>query len=158
MIFITLGSQKFQFNRMLENIDQLIEKKVIQEKVYAQIGYSSYKPIRYAYTQFLNRRDFKNKMEESDVVITHAGTGAIITALKSDKKVIAMPRQVQFGEHVDNHQDEISAVFKDNNYIFVANSLSELEIKLLEIRNHEFKPFQSNNENYIKYIGELYGK
>ncbi len=47
MIFITLGSQKFQFNRLLKKIDNLIEIGVIQEEVFAQIGYSNYKPKNY---------------------------------------------------------------------------------------------------------------
>ena len=44
MVFITLGSQKFQFNRLLRAVDELIEKKVIQEDVFAQTGYSDYEP------------------------------------------------------------------------------------------------------------------
>ena len=44
-IFITLGSQKFQFNRLLIAVDKLCEKKIIcGEDVFAQIGYSDYVP------------------------------------------------------------------------------------------------------------------
>ena len=42
MIFITLGSQKFQFDRLLKEVDRLIADGVIQEKVFAQIGASEY--------------------------------------------------------------------------------------------------------------------
>lgn len=35
MIFITLGSQKFQFNRLLKAIDKLIEQGKIKEEVFA---------------------------------------------------------------------------------------------------------------------------
>ena len=47
MIFVTLGSQKFQFNRLLIEIDRLIEEGKITEKVFAQTGYSDYKPKNY---------------------------------------------------------------------------------------------------------------
>ena len=40
MIFITLGSQKFQFNRLLKAIDKLVEQGKIKEEVFAQIGIS----------------------------------------------------------------------------------------------------------------------
>ena len=44
-IFITLGSQKFQFNRLLEAVDELCEKGTVDaEDVFAQIGYSDYFP------------------------------------------------------------------------------------------------------------------
>ena len=49
MILITVGSQKFQFNRLLSKIDELIEKKVITDKVFAQIGVSDYKPKNYEF-------------------------------------------------------------------------------------------------------------
>ena len=40
MIFITLGSQKFQFNRLLKTVDELVERGIIKEEVFAQIGFS----------------------------------------------------------------------------------------------------------------------
>ena len=46
MIFVTLGSQKFQFNRILKEIDYLIEKNVIQEKVFAQLILLNYMNIK----------------------------------------------------------------------------------------------------------------
>ena len=76
MIFVTLGSQKFQFNRLLIEIDRLIEEKKITEEVFAQIGYSDYKPRNYEYKEFLER--IKNKsiyksdisVNENDKIIT----------------------------------------------------------------------------------------
>lgn len=115
MIFITLGSQKFQFNRLLIWIDELIEEHIINEKIYAQIGYSDYKPKNYEYRDFYERSDFLKCMEASDIVITHAGTGAIVSALKMDKRVIAVPRSTKFNEHVDDHQVEIVKNFVEKN-------------------------------------------
>lgn len=40
MIFVTLGSQKFQFNRLLQAVDKL----QTDDEIFAQIGYSDYKP------------------------------------------------------------------------------------------------------------------
>ena len=44
MIFVTLGSQKFQFDRLLRKIDELIDIGVITDEVFAQIGASTYIP------------------------------------------------------------------------------------------------------------------
>ena len=52
MVFITLGSQKFQFNRLLKKIDKLLEEKIIKDNVFAQIGYSDYSPLNYEFKQF----------------------------------------------------------------------------------------------------------
>jgi len=82
MVFVTLGSQKFQFNRLLRAIDELCAKGEIGEAVFAQIGYSDYEPKKYTYKQFLNRQEFAEIMDKADIVITHGGTGAIIGAVK----------------------------------------------------------------------------
>ena len=113
MIFVTLGSQKFQFNRLLIAIDELIERKVINEEVYAQTGYSDYKPKFYKYKYFMDRDEFADYETKANIVITHGGTGAIIGAVKKGKKVIAVPRLKKYGEHVDDHQVQIVEQLKN---------------------------------------------
>ena len=104
-IFITLGSQKFQFNRLLKAVDELCEKGTLDaEDVFAQIGYSDYLPKNFNYKKFLDRDEFSKEMSKAEIVITHGGTGAIIGAVKKGKKVIAVPRRAKYGEHVDDHQ------------------------------------------------------
>ena len=86
MIFITLGSQKFQFNRLLKAIDEQIADGRITDEVFAQTGASDYKPKNYALKDFLDRDEFEKWMDRSEIVITHGGTGAIIGAVKKKKK------------------------------------------------------------------------
>ena len=52
MIFVALGTQKFNFNRLLKKIDLLISRGEISEQVIAQIGYSTYKPKNYKFYTF----------------------------------------------------------------------------------------------------------
>ena len=73
MIFVILGTQKFQFNRLLKMLDTLVEKKVISEPICAQIGYSTYQPKYYEYHQFYSEEDFQKKIAESDYIIAHGG-------------------------------------------------------------------------------------
>ena len=47
MIFVTLGTQKFQLNRLLKLIDEYIEKGIIKDEVFAQIGNTDYIPVNY---------------------------------------------------------------------------------------------------------------
>ena len=82
MIFITLGSQKFQFNRLLMAIDKLVSDGVVKEPVYAQRGNSDYIPVNYESIDFLNREQFGEIMDRASIIITHAGTGAIMGAVK----------------------------------------------------------------------------
>lgn len=144
MIFVTLGSQKFQFNRLLKEIDILIEENIITEEVFAQIGYSDYKPQNYRYKEFLDRDEFSAIIKYSDKVITHGGTGAIVGAIKKDKKVIAVPRLSKFGEHVDDHQIQLVDEFKELNFIESVYDISQLKTAILEVNKKKYNKYKSN--------------
>jgi len=160
MIFITVGSQKFQFNRLLKEVDELIEQKIINEPVFAQIGVSDYIPKNYEYADFMTQDEFNEKINDSDIVITHGGTGVIINALKRDKKVIAIPRLSKYNEHVDDHQIQLIDEFKQLNLIEPVYEISELESALRTIKDKKYDKYVSNTNEIIKnikkFIGEWY--
>lgn len=163
MIFVTLGSQKFQFNRLLKQLDKIVENKKIEEEIFAQIGYSDYKPQNYKYKEFVDRDEFKELMSKSDIVIAHGGTGAIITAVKQGKKVIAIPRLAKYGEHVDDHQIQLVDEFKELNLIEPVYDEKDLEKAILEIKDKKFNEYVSNTKNIMEDIerfieGEEYEK
>ncbi|MCR5719725.1 MAG: beta(1,3)galactosyltransferase EpsH [Lachnospiraceae bacterium] len=154
MIFVTLGSQKFQFDRLLKEIDSLIEKGVIKEEVFAQTGASTYTPVNFKYKNFLDREEFASYIDKCDTVITHGGTGVIIGAVKKKKKVIAIPRLSKFNEHVDDHQIELLRQFDELNIICACYELSELGEKYMQLGNMEFKEYVSNTQTIIDSIEE----
>lgn len=154
MIFVTLGSQKFQFNRLLKEVDDLIEKGVIKEKVLAQIGYSDYIPRKYDYKMFFDREEFDSRMKESDLVITHSGTGAIMGAVNYGKKVIAVPRNAMYGEHVDDHQLQILKQFDEMKIICACHDPKDLGRCIKEIEQLPFKEYKSNTHVIIENIDE----
>lgn len=158
MIFVTLGSQKFQFNRLLIEIDRLVKEGKITEEVFAQTGYSDYKPKNYKYKDFLDRDEFSKVMSKCDKVITHGGTGAIIGAVKNEKKVIAVPRLAKFGEHVDDHQLQITEQFVKMNFVAGINEIEELENCLDKIDKLNFNSYISNTKNILKSIEEVIEK
>lgn len=152
MIFVTLGSQKFQFNRLLEYIDRLVEDRIITDEIFAQIGYSDYKPKNYEYKEFLDREEFSQVMSKCDTVITHGGTGAIIGAVKKNKKVIAIPRLSKFEEHVDDHQIEIVNQFHDMELILGVSNVEDLEKELSKIESLSLNSYESNTLKIIRSI------
>lgn len=152
MIFVILGTQKFQFNRLLKQIDRLIEEGIIDEEVFAQIGYSTYKPLNYQTRGFLDKSEFNQYIKMANIIITHGGTGSIVTALQNNKKVIAAPRLAKYGEHVDDHQIEICTVMKHKEYIEVIDDMNNLSNLIKSVKNNKYKVFKSNNKNIIRLI------
>lgn len=148
MIFVSVGTQKFQFNRLLEYIDLLIEKNIITNDVFAQIGYSTYIPKHYEYTFFLNHVDFQNMLRNCDFFITHSGVGSLLEGLRLNKQIIVCPRQKKFKEHVDNHQNEIFKKFLENNYIFNGKTYENIKESIEKIEQNEIK-------NKISFIDSI---
>lgn len=154
-IFITLGSQKFQFNRLLKAVDELCKKGTVDaEDVFAQIGYSDYLPKNFNYKKFLDRDEFSKEMGKADIVITHGGTGAIIGAVKKGKKVIAVPRLAKYGEHVDDHQLQLIKQFDELNLICSCQDTDKLEVALDTVRRTSYNSYKSNTSNIISSIEE----
>ena len=152
MIFVTVGSQKFQFNRLLISIDKLIEQNKITEEVFAQIGYSDYKPKNFKFKEFMDREEFNEIMQKADKVITHGGTGAIVGAIKKGKKVIVIPRLAEFCEHVDNHQLQIAEEFTKQHFIIAISEIGELQNAIEQLNTYEFRMYKSSTENILKSI------
>ena len=117
MIFVCVGSRDYQFNRLLKKLDELVADGTIKEEIVAQIGASQYEPQNYKWERFLDRDEFKNYQSNADLIISHAGTGALIGALKLEKQVIAVPRLAKYGEHIDDHQTQISGALRDEGYL-----------------------------------------
>uniref|UniRef100_UPI00405663DE PssE/Cps14G family polysaccharide biosynthesis glycosyltransferase n=1 Tax=Acetatifactor sp. TaxID=1872090 RepID=UPI00405663DE len=155
MIFVTLGSQKFQFDRLLKKLDELIEKGIITDKVTAQIGASTYTPKHFEYVNFMDRTEFANTMDQAGIVITHGGTGVIIGAVKKGKKVIAIPRLAKYGEHVDDHQLQLLHQFDDLGIICACYDSEDLGKCVSEIDNLTFRPYVSNTDVIISSIEEF---
>ena len=152
MIFACLGTQEFQFNRLLEKIDELVAKRLINEDVFAQVGYSTYRPSGYRFVEFLNFDEFDNLLENCSYVITHGGTGTIIKAIRKGKKVIAVPRLKKYGEHVDDHQKEIIEAFSEKNLILGIDSTDELGDAVSHMGDFTPEHFVSGNARIISII------
>lgn len=154
MVFVTVGSQKFQFNRLLAEIDRLVSEGIIKETVFAQTGESDYTPSNYEYVAFLDRDSFSKKLDECNVVITHGGTGVIISAIKKGKKVLAVPRLAKYGEHVDDHQLQLLKQFEDANLISVSYDVNEMKEKYINMLKTSYDMYESNTQNLIDSIDE----
>lgn len=152
MIFITVGSQKFQFNRLLKEVDLLLKHGCIKDEVFAQIGNSDYIPKHYKYKKFLNQNEYLENIERCDVIICHGGTGAIIGGLKKGKKVIAVPRLEKYEEHVDNHQLQITEQFKNMGLIETTEDIKLLKDVITKIKQFKEKKYISNTNKIINSI------
>ena len=154
MIFVTLGTQDKPFKRLLNAVERQINLGNIKEEVIVQSGCTDYKSDKMKIINYMNEEEFNKYLNEARIVVTHAGVGTIIKALEANKKVIAAARKSVFGEHVNNHQEQILDNFADKGYILSLKSFRKLNEVLDKIE--EFKPekFTSNNDKFCKNLEE----
>lgn len=127
MIFVTVGSRNYPFDRLFKKLDDLYEKGVLSEKMFAQIGTSTYKPMNFEYKDFISQEEFIQKINDSDIVVSHGASGSIMKALNAGKKVIAVTRLKRYGEHIDDHQIQNNEAFEANKYVLAVYEMDELE-------------------------------
>ncbi len=144
MIFIVLGTQKFQLNRLLKEVDELIEERAITEEVLAQIGNSDYIPRHYTYFRFIDKKQFDDYIQAASLVITHSGVGSIISALKAGKPTVIYPRLRKYHEHVDDHQLDIAKAFEKRNYVLCRHEQDTLLRVMERSRRYPFEAYVSN--------------
>lgn len=155
MILILLGTQDNSFHRLLEEVKGLIDKKVITEKVVVQAGRTKYESKDMEIHSLMPEEELKEIMKKADLVITHGGVGSIVMALKMEKKVIAVPRLSEFGEHINNHQIQIIETFNSQEFLIGITDLKELGNALEKAKEFKPKKFKSETEHMINLIEEF---
>lgn len=152
MILVMLGTQNNSFHRLLEEIDRLIINGKIREKVIVQAGYTKYESQNMKIIDFVSSEELEKLEQQAYYVITHGGVGSIIGSIEKGKKVIAVPRLKQYGEHVNNHQLDIVESFDKLGYIIGITDVSQLSDALQRIDTFEPKRYIPNTGNIIKIV------
>ena len=133
MIFVTVGAQ-MPFDRLVKTVDQWA-RVTGHDNVFAQIGSSEYRPSSIEWTHFLHPDEFKRRCENAEVIVSHAGTGSLITALQLGKPILVMPRRAGLRETRNDHQVATSEQFRRFDSVSVAWDENELMAKLGDVDN-----------------------
>lgn len=155
MIFITTGSRSFQFNRLLEAVDNAIENGTITDEIFAQVGSSSYKTKHYKSVEFLNHEEFNKQIQNCDIVLTHGGTGVIVNAVKMGKRVVAVPRLAKYQEVVDDHQIQLVQAFEKLGMVTACYDCKKIGKAIEEAKGKEVMPYVSNTQTIIDSIDAM---
>jgi UDP-N-acetylglucosamine transferase subunit ALG13 len=101
-VFVAVGTQ-LAFDRLVRTVDAWAADHP-EIDVFAQVGPGAYEPVAMQSEAFLPLREFDERSHAADLLVTHAGTGCILTALELKKPIVVMPRRALMGEHRNDHQ------------------------------------------------------
>lgn len=135
MIFVTVGTEKFAFDRLLIVLENAMKNKRIEGEVFAQTGSSKFNSSYFPCVKILSPKEWAEWVERSDVVVSHAGQGSISSCLKIGKIPIVFPRLAAFKEHVDDHQMELAKKLGSAGRVLVAYTEDELIQKIRDYKS-----------------------
>jgi len=109
--FISIGNAKQSFTRFFEMINSVENKFLLPVTI--QYGHTKYENPNVDTIDFIDMERFSEHISQAKLIILHAGAGSVIHAISAGKKPIIIPRESQYGEHVDDHQLEFSEKLAD---------------------------------------------
>jgi UDP-N-acetylglucosamine--N-acetylmuramyl-(pentapeptide) pyrophosphoryl-undecaprenol N-acetylglucosamine transferase len=105
--FVGVGTHTQPFDRLLAMVDRAAAAGVVPAPVVAQTGPSG-QPVRGSTSSRILAPEAMNQhIHSARYVVCHAGTGTISTALRAGRRPLVLPRLARFGEHYDDHQQQI---------------------------------------------------
>ncbi len=153
MILAIMGSEAslFEFDRLIDELDEIAS--TIDEEIIIQIGNGNKAPRNAKYFRFLQDQEFNDCCSSSRIIISHAGIGSIITALRFHKPLIIVPRMKKYGEHIDDHQLEIASEMGRMGHIKVIYDIKDLRYAI----SNACLPTQNfTNSNRAKLIMNMH--
>lgn len=119
-ILVTMGTiSNYRFDRLVEEVLRIVEEGDV---IHWQLGCTTRNDLPGVSHQTIPSNELIKLAKSSDIVISHCGIGTILELLSHGIRPLVMPRNMKFGEHVDNHQLEASKSFEELNLISVINS------------------------------------
>ena len=123
--FVSVGNATQPFNRLLDKVAEIVYR--LPPPVIVQHGSTVFQAPTCEVHAFLSMEDFSKWVAAASLVISHAGAGSIIHAVRAGRIPVVMPRRVGRGEHVDDHQLEFAMELEKVGKAVVAMEPDDLE-------------------------------
>lgn len=132
MIFVTLGTHEQPFPRALALLDALPRGA----EVVVQHGHTAARTelADVEWREYVTYEEMLELAARATDVVCHAGVGTIMTVLGCGKTPIVVPRLRELGEHVDDHQLQITQEFAKAGLVVPCLPDTDLEAALRDAR------------------------
>jgi UDP-N-acetylglucosamine transferase subunit ALG13 len=146
MIVVTVGSApgNYSFHRLIRAVDEAVARNGWE--VWMQIGSSTYRP-RASHARFVSQKELEDKIRHCDLMVGHCGVGTLLLARGLRKNLCVLPRNPEFGEHLDGHQFELSRELAQIPWITVL-TLETLESQIRDALANP-RPFDLTEERAL---------
>lgn len=159
LLFATVGTI-LPFDRLSQMVFELKREGRIAETVILQTGRGARKFETVDGLDVVEELPFAEVdriLARASLVVGHAGTGSMITALARGCRVVTVPRRVEFNDSYDNHQLQIAETFAERGLVQVAEDKEALAAALDRARKAKPTPVEMDHSALIAFIDERIG-
>lgn len=153
MIFVSLGTHERPFYRLVKAVEMLAAEGKIKEKVVVQLGFTDYKPKHITSYKYIGQKKYESILKKADIIITHGGSGSILSALSMGKPVVAVPRLKRYGEHVNDHQLQIVKEMEKLGNIIPVYEIKKLESAIKKAKKMKIRKTKRKKPVIFNIIG-----
>src|SRR5699024_9557979 len=155
LILVVLGTHELPFTRLLKEVERLKIRGIMDEDIVVQHGHTKYQSDHLTLKKFVTYDEMDQLYDDARLIITHAGTGSVITGIRKGKTVIAAPRLKKYGEHNDDHQLQLVTEFVKQEHILSWNDGEKLQDVPQAASTFQPKPFQSDKKRMFRLIEDF---
>ncbi len=106
--FVAVGTHGQPYTRLLEMVSRAVDDGLLPRPLRAQLGPATWTAPGVAASEHMSRDEFEAAVRSASVVVCHGGAGIISSALSAGRRPIVVPRRAALGEHVDDHQYQLT--------------------------------------------------
>ncbi len=121
MIFVTVGTHHQPFDRLLNALGAIDDDELVVQ--YGPAAAPTGVARAEAYMPF---DAVLECLRKADTVVTHAGVGSILCARREGHTPLVVPRQHDLGEHVDEHQAELTRALEARGSVVAVWEIGDL--------------------------------
>jgi UDP-N-acetylglucosamine transferase subunit ALG13 len=123
VIYVTVGTQ-LPFDRLVAAVDAWAEHADCE--VFAQTATGRHLPQHCGHAPYVRPREADELFQRADLIVSHAGMGSIINAMRYRRPILILPRRVTLGEHRNDHQLATARAMEGRPGVFVAMDTANL--------------------------------
>jgi len=141
--FVSVGNAKQPFRRLLDAVVTLVNE--LPQPVVVQQGNSRFSGTGCVVRPFMDMVEFEECIRQAELIISHAGAGSIIHAIRAGKIPVVIPRLVEYAEIVDDHQVEFARALAESGRIVLVQEPNDLMEAVREAMSRQRSAHTSNS-------------
>jgi anti-anti-sigma factor len=155
MLLITVGTEQYQFNALMQWIDILIKYQLVNnEEIVVQYGSSNYLPDGARAYRFLSEPELSSFLDRASLIISHCDESIAELLEDQESPYVLVPRLQRFREHIDNRQMEVAEDFEHRG-VAIARSPGDL-VKFLKLQQTSDIIPQVDETDLCEYLKARY--